>query len=209
MGTFEDFLNKGSNYQRGSLPEYYEDTHDKNGNYRALPNAFNSSTQIHNGQERSAWALQNPISNSTVVSNTTSQSQNPYVQSTSQTYIPPYSSQQYISPPVSNVQLGIGQPNLQTMGMPLPSSHNPIASRNYSNLVIYQPTTPEDVEMLIDYLKRKEPAIINLDHIDDMRAQRVLDFVSGAIFALNGSIQRVSSNIFLVCPEGIQVTTPL
>jgi FtsZ-interacting cell division protein YlmF len=96
-----------------------------------------------------------------------------------------------------------------TPGIPLPTNQNDIIPRNYQNLVIYEPNTPGDVEMLIGYLKRKEPAIINLDNIEDTRSQRVLDFVSGAIFALNGSVQRVSSNIFLLCPEGIQITAPL
>lgn len=79
------------------------------------------------------------------------------------------------------------------------------AARNYQNVVVYKPTTPDDVQTLIDFLKRREPAIINLDDVEAASAQRVLDFVSGATYALNGSIHRIAGNIFLLSPEGVEV----
>lgn len=81
--------------------------------------------------------------------------------------------------------------------------------RLYQNVVVYSPTTPEDVQTLIDYLKRREPAVVNLDGVGDPTiAQRILDFISGAIYALNGSVHRISSNIFLLSPEGVEITVP-
>ena len=70
-------------------------------------------------------------------------------------------------------------------GMPLPNQSDYISPRNYQNVVVYDPKSPDDVQMLIDYLKRREPAIINLDNLDPPTAQRILDFTSGAIYALN------------------------
>ena len=90
----------------------------------------------------------------------------------------------------------------------LPAPSQSIAPRNYQNVVVYDPKTPEDVQRLIDYLKRREPAIINLDGTVPDVAQRILDFVSGAIYALSGSIHRVASNIFLLSPEGVEITIP-
>ena len=54
----------------------------------------------------------------------------------------------------------------------------------------------------------KEPAIINLDGTDPSTAQRILDFAAGAMYALNGSVLRISGNIFLLSPEGVGVTVP-
>lgn len=81
---------------------------------------------------------------------------------------------------------------------------------NYQNLVVYEPRTPEDVQLLIDYLKQREPAVVNLNNIEPNAAQRILDFVSGAIYALSGSVHRVepSGNIFLLSPEGVGITVP-
>jgi len=91
---------------------------------------------------------------------------------------------------------------------PLPDKSQDVAPRNYQNVVVYDPKTPEDVQRLIDYLKRREPAIINLDDTTPDVAQRILDFVSGAIYALSGSIHRISGNIFLLSPEGVEITVP-
>lgn len=84
-----------------------------------------------------------------------------------------------------------------------------VPPRLYQNVVVYSPSTPEDVQTLIDYLKRREPAVVNLDNVGDTAvAQRILDFISGAIYALNGSVHRISSNIFLLSPEGVEITVP-
>ena len=73
------------------------------------------------------------------------------------------------------------------------------------NFMVYEPRNADDVQTLIDFLKRKESAIINLDNIEPEISQRVLDFVSGAIYALNGSVHRISGNIFLLSPEGVRL----
>ena len=91
---------------------------------------------------------------------------------------------------------------------PLPDDKQSVTPRNYQNVVVYKPISPEDVQMLIDFLKRKEPAIVNLDEVDVLSAQRILDFVSGATYALNGSVHRIAGNIFLISPEGVEITVP-
>lgn len=78
----------------------------------------------------------------------------------------------------------------------------------FPNVVVYKPRTPEDVQLLIDYLKQREPAVVNLDGADPLAAQRILDFVSGAIYALSGSVHRIEGNIFLLSPEGVGITVP-
>lgn len=79
---------------------------------------------------------------------------------------------------------------------------------DFKNVLVYEPSSYDDVEKLIDYLKSKQPAIINLDNASPDTAQRVLDFMSGAIYALNGSVVRISGNIFLLSPEGVGITFP-
>ena len=111
------------------------------------------------------------------------------------TSAPPHTPQQSSSPLYS--------------GQPLPNVNQFISPRLYQNVVVYQPRSPEDVQTLIDFLKRREPAIINLDGVSEQPvAQRILYFTSGAIYALNGSVHRISSNIFLLSPEGVEITVP-
>ena len=99
------------------------------------------------------------------------------------------------------------QPVIDDSMLP-PDSSQKIVPREYQNVLVYEPTNYNDVQTLIDYLKRKEPAIINLDGVDAAVAQRVLDCTSGAMYALNGSVLRISGNIFLLSPEGVGVTIP-
>ncbi len=80
--------------------------------------------------------------------------------------------------------------------------------KDYRNVLVYEPKKCSDVQTLIDYLKRKEPAIINLDGAEPSTAQRILDFTAGAMYALGGSVLRISGNIFLLSPEGVGVTVP-
>ena len=89
-----------------------------------------------------------------------------------------------------------------------PRFTNPNAPRAYQNFMVYEPKTADDVQTLIDFLKKRESAIINLDNVEEEVSQRVLDFVSGAIYALNGSVHRISGNIFLLSPEGVGITNP-
>ena len=69
----------------------------------------------------------------------------------------------------------------------------------------YSPNTPEDVQTVIDSLRRGESAIVKLNGADAQGSQRVLDFLSGAVYALSGSIYRVEGNIFLLSPSGVGV----
>ena len=80
--------------------------------------------------------------------------------------------------------------------------------RSYSSVVVYQPQNIGDVQMLIDFLRRREPAIVNLDAAPEDAAQRILDFISGAVYALSGSVHRISGNIFLLTPEGVEINIP-
>ena len=79
-------------------------------------------------------------------------------------------------------------------------------TRSMQNFMVYEPRNADDVQTLIDFLKTRESAIINLDNVEPEISQRVLDFVSGAVYALNGSIHRISGNIFLLSPEGVGIT---
>lgn len=95
---------------------------------------------------------------------------------------------------------------------------NPYSSRNIqskiipmntaissSKMVITQPTCYEDVQEIGDYLKNKKSVIINLENVNKENANRILDFLSGATFMAEGSIQRVSNLIYLMAPRNVEI----
>jgi cell division inhibitor SepF len=74
-------------------------------------------------------------------------------------------------------------------------------------MVVYQPKSNEDTQDIIDNLKARKPVVINLDDMDNDKAQRVLDFVSGAVYALNGNIKKVSRGIFVIAPSNVDIAS--
>lgn len=73
-------------------------------------------------------------------------------------------------------------------------------------MVVFQPQTYEDTQTIIDNLKTRKPVIVNLENLNVDVAQRVLDFISGAIYALDGSVRKVSKGIFLLAPKGVDIS---
>lgn len=74
------------------------------------------------------------------------------------------------------------------------------------NVTIYAPKSYSDVQAMIENLARKESVILNLESIELDSAQRILDFLSGASYALGGSMRRIKAYTFLITPQGTGIT---
>jgi len=74
-----------------------------------------------------------------------------------------------------------------------------------SKVVITQPEAYEDVEEIAEYLKQRRSVIVNLESINKEDGKRILDFLSGASFALEGNIQKVSNLIYLITPTSVEI----
>lgn len=72
-------------------------------------------------------------------------------------------------------------------------------------MVITQPTSFEQSEEICGYLKERKSVIINLEYVNKDVARRIVDFVSGAVTALDGNIQKISNSIFLVAPFNYEI----
>lgn len=76
------------------------------------------------------------------------------------------------------------------------------------NLIIHEPKNHKDVQRIVDYLRQNQSAYINLAGLDSADAGRILDFLSGAIYGLNGSIVRVKDDQFILTPDGSKILKP-
>ncbi len=72
-------------------------------------------------------------------------------------------------------------------------------------LVVMQPETFEDARDIANHLKSKKPVVMNLESVDREVARRIVDFLSGAVYALDGNIQKVSNGIFLIAPYNVGI----
>ncbi|WP_313132267.1 cell division protein SepF [Anaerocolumna sp.] len=71
---------------------------------------------------------------------------------------------------------------------------------------IMKPTTFEDSQDICDMLLSNRAAVINLEGIDVDLAQRIMDFVSGSVYALNGKLHQISSYIFIISPDSVDIS---
>lgn len=100
-------------------------------------------------------------------------------------------------------------PPPESKAKPLPTVEQAVAAQLNSKFVIYRPRTTADVEQLIAYLRRGEPALVDLDPISDSPdAQRLMDFTSGAAYALGDRVITVRRNLFLITPDTMDVLKP-
>lgn len=76
------------------------------------------------------------------------------------------------------------------------------------NFIIYCPTTMKEIQSAVDALRQNQSVMLDLEKISDDDRTRILDFISGAVYGLNGSIHRFKDDSFILTPEGKKILTP-
>lgn len=73
-------------------------------------------------------------------------------------------------------------------------------------VMIYEPQEYDESASIVDNLKNRKAVIVNLESIDDPDlVKNIFHFISGAVYALDGSIQKVSKGIFILAPSNIDI----
>lgn len=72
-------------------------------------------------------------------------------------------------------------------------------------LVVMQPESFDDARDIANHLKSKKPVVMNLEFVEKDIARRIVDFLSGAVYALDGNIQKVSNGIFIITPYNVGI----
>ena len=92
------------------------------------------------------------------------------------------------------------------------SKVTPMRKRSVNNgmeVCVIKPSSMEDTREIADTLVDNSTVILNLEGIDVELAQRIIDFTSGACYSLGGSLQKVSSYIFVLGPYNVDITGDL
>lgn len=85
-----------------------------------------------------------------------------------------------------------------------------IHTASSSKVVISKPNNYDEGQIIIDNLKSRKIVIVNLNGIGDTKeGQRVLDFLIGAVYALEGGLQSVEKGVFILTPSNIDVSNEL
>lgn len=81
-----------------------------------------------------------------------------------------------------------------------------IHSQKQMKVVVMEPHSFEDAQNIADQLKNRRPVIVNLENAERNLAKRVVDFISGTTYALNGNMQKVGNGIFLFVPSNVDIS---
>ena len=74
-----------------------------------------------------------------------------------------------------------------------------------SRIITVHPRTYNEARTIGEHFRDGVPVIMNLSEMEDADAKRLVDFSAGLIFGLRGTIERVTSKVFLLSPQNVTV----
>ncbi len=84
-------------------------------------------------------------------------------------------------------------------------SSEAIADDGSTKLVLLEPRAFSEAQQIADQLKSRNTVVVNLKRVTSDQAKRIVDFLSGTIYAIGGSLQKVGGGIFLCTPNNVKV----
>jgi len=102
-----------------------------------------------------------------------------------------------------------GQTSRQAQNNKVLEMHGKTRTAPTAEVVLSKPADMGECPKICDYIRDDKICIIDLTGMERDMAQRIADFLGGACYALDGSIQRISRDIFIVVPEGVRVSQTL
>lgn len=108
--------------------------------------------------------------------------------------------------PVVTAPVAGGNGPVASAAHPKIGGYNTVAQRSSGmKVVIVEPKAFEDSENIANQLRDMRPVVINFENTDPHEAARIVDFVSGATFALDGKLEKIGKDIFICVPVNVTV----
>ncbi|GEL15767.1 cell division protein SepF [Pediococcus cellicola] len=82
-------------------------------------------------------------------------------------------------------------------------------SDSKSKIALFEPRIFSDAKEAAKQLIAGQAVILNFERIDDTQTKRIVDFLSGTLFAIDGSIEEVGTQIFLCTPNSFEINGSL
>ena len=74
---------------------------------------------------------------------------------------------------------------------------------NKQEVVLFHAKTFDDAAKACNELRRKKAVILNMENVDKALTRRVVDFLSGSVYALDGSVKKIAQSTYLFCPHNM------
>ena len=107
----------------------------------------------------------------------------------------------YSAPSVSSVSAA---PSTGFVGQVVSSS-----SGAKQEVVLFRPGSFSDTSKAADDLRNRKAVIVNMENVDKAMARRVVDFLSGCVYALDGDVKKIAQSAYLFCPHNMDIVGDL
>lgn len=74
-----------------------------------------------------------------------------------------------------------------------------------SKMILLEPRAYSEAQQIADYLKERNTVVVNLKRVTSEQAKRIVDFLSGTIYAIGGGMQKIGGGIFLCTPNNVNI----
>lgn len=79
------------------------------------------------------------------------------------------------------------------------------ADKTGNKMILLEPRAFSESQQIADYLRNRNSVVVNLKRVTSEQAKRIIDFLSGVIYAINGSMQKIGVGIYLCTPNNVSV----
>jgi cell division inhibitor SepF len=77
--------------------------------------------------------------------------------------------------------------------------------KNGSKMVLIEPRAYSESQTIADHLKKRNSVVVNLKRVTSDQAKRIIDFLTGCIYAIDGDLQKLGNGIYLCTPKNVSV----
>jgi cell division inhibitor SepF len=105
-----------------------------------------------------------------------------------------------------NEKLEPVKPHKQTAKVQNVVSLQSVQKSSSSKVILVEPKSYAEAQDITDDLKNKRAVVVNLQRLGFEEGRQIVDFLSGAVYALGGDIQKIGSSIFLCTPDNVEIS---
>ena len=80
-----------------------------------------------------------------------------------------------------------------------------VSSNASGKMILLEPRAYSESQQIADHLKKKNTVVVNMKRVTPDQAKRIVDFLSGTVYALGGDLQKIGAGIFLCTPKTVDV----
>lgn len=80
-----------------------------------------------------------------------------------------------------------------------------IHTNSNMKIIVHEPLSYDEAPSIIDDLKTRKAVVINFEQLDTTLKRQIFDFINGGLYSIDGKIQKVTKDIFILAPSNIEI----